>query len=270
LVTSLRDKKMLLVLDNCEHVVGAVAGLVAAVLRDAPGVHVLVTSCEPLQTEGERLCRLAGLESPPADCVSAEQALRFPAVELFVERTAATVGELDFGDANAAAVCNICSTLDGNPLAIELAAKRVSSLGINGFAAGLGDPLGLLTNGHRTAARRQQSMRATLDWSHDLLTERQQIVLRRLAVFSGEFTLPDATSVIFDQAGARCPIDEVTGLVTKSLIVSDVTELPPRFRLPYTTRAYALEKLRESGESDAAEQRLGQQLVPVVPSTTPV
>ncbi len=259
LVTSLRDKQMLLVLDNSAHMVGAVAGLVAAVLRDAPGVHVLATSCEPLHTEGEQLCRLPGLESPPADCASAEQALGFPAAELFVERTVGAVGDFGFGDPEAAAVANICRTLNGIPLAIELAAKRVSSLGINGLAAAaLADPLVLLTNGHRTAPRRQQSMRATLDWSYALLTERQQIVLRRLSIFSSEFTLQDAAVVIFDQGGSRCPFDQVTELVTKSLIISDVTELQPRFRVPYTTRAYALEKLRESGEYDAVEQRLAQ------------
>ncbi len=257
LVTSLRDKQMLLVLDDSEHMVGAVACLVAAVLRDAPGVHVLATSCEPLHTEGERLCRLPGLESPPSDCASAEQALRFPAVELFVERSVAAVGDFGFDDPEAAAVANICNTLNGIPFAIELAAKRVSSLGIDGLAAGLADPLGLLTNGHRTAPGRQQSMRATLDWSHALLTERQQIVLRRLSIFSGEFTLQDAAAVIIDQGGSRCPF-EVTELVTKSLIISDVAELQPRFRVPYITRAYGLEKLRESGEYEGVEQRLAQ------------
>ena len=101
-------------------------------------------------------------------------------------------------------------------------------------------------------------MRATLDWSHALLTERQQIVLRRLSIFSGEFTLQDAAAVIIDQGGSRCRFDEVTELVTKSLIISDVAELQPRFRVPYITRAYALEKLRESGEYDAVERRLAQ------------
>src|SRR6266700_2298088 len=260
-VTALRDKEMLLVLDTCEHVVAAVAGLVAAVLREAPGVHVLATSREPLHSEGEQLCRLAGLESPPADCASAEQARRFPAVELLVERAAATIGDFTLSDADATAVSDICRTLDGIPLAIELVACRVGSLGIAELAAALEAPQLLLTSGYRTGPARQHTMRASLDWSHDLLTDKQQVVLRRLSIFSGEFTLHDAVTVVSDRDQSDCDIiDEVSELVAKSFIASDMREAQPRFRLTHITRAYALEKLRESGEFDATARRLADYL----------
>lgn len=257
LVTALRDKQMLLVLDTCEHAVAAVAALVAAILREAPGVHILATSREPLHTAGEQLCRLAGLESPPGDCASTERAHGFPAVELFLERTAACIGEFALNDADAAAVSDICDTLDGLPLAIELAARRVSSLGIAAVAAGLKQPLRLLIAGYRTGPARQQTIRATLDWSHGLLTDKQQVVLRRLSVFPGEFTLQDAVAIVSDQARPdSLMVDEVTELVSKSLIASVMREAQPRFWLSHVTRAYALEKLRESGELEAIARRL--------------
>ncbi|WP_048709967.1 ATP-binding protein [Microvirga massiliensis] len=257
LVTALRDKQMLLVLDTCEHAVAAAADLVATILRDAPGVHVLATSREPLHTEGEQLCRLGGLESPPAHCTTAEQAHRFPAVELFLERTAASIGEFALSDADAAAASDICDTLDGFPLAIELAAHRVGSLGIAAVAAELKQPLRLLTAGYRTGPARQQTIRAALDWSHGLLTDQQQIMLRRLSVFSGEFTLQDAAGIVSDQARPDCPmVDKVAELVSQSLITSEVRETQPRFRLSHVTRAYALEKLEESGDLDAIARRL--------------
>ena len=257
LVTALRDKQMLLVLDTCEHAVAAMAGLVAAILREAPGVHVLATSREPLNTEGEQLCRLTGLDRPPAHCASAERAHGFPAVELFLERTAAWIGEFALSDADATAVSGICDILDGLPLAIELAARRASSLGIATVATELKQPLRLLTAGYRTGPARQRSMRAALDWSHGLLTDKQQAALRRLSVFSGEFSLQDAAAIVSDQARpASLMVDEVIELVTKSLIVSEMRDGQPRFRLSHVTRAYALEKLRESGELDVMARRL--------------
>jgi predicted ATPase/DNA-binding winged helix-turn-helix (wHTH) protein len=269
LVTMLRDKEMLLVLDTCEHVVAAVAGLVAAVLREAPGVHVLATSREPLHSEGEQLCRLPGLESPAADCASAKRGLEFPAIELFVERAKATIGDFTLSDADATAVSDICRTLDGIPLAIELVARRVGSLGIAELAAALEAPRLLLTSGYRTGPARQHTMRASLDWSHDLLTDRQQVVLRRLSVFSGQFTLHDAT-VVSDRDQSDCDIiDEISELVAKSFIASDMREAQPRFRLTHITRAYALEKLRESGELDATARHLADYLeVPARRSAT--
>jgi predicted ATPase/DNA-binding winged helix-turn-helix (wHTH) protein len=265
LVTALRDKEMLLVLETCEHVVAAVADLVAAILREAPGVHVLATSREPLHSEGEQLVRLAGLESPPADCATAERVLEFPAIELFVERATATLGEFALNDADATTVSDICRTLDGIPLAIELVARRVGSLGIAELAATLDAPQLLLTTGYRTGPVRQQTMRASLDWSHDLLTDKQRVVLRRLSIFSGEFTLHDAVTFVSDRDQPDCDIiDAVSELVAKSFIASDTREAQPRFRLTHITRAYALEKLGKSGEFDAAARRLADYLkVPI-------
>ena len=252
LVTVFRDKEMLLVFDSCEHVVSAVASLVAAILREGPGVHVLATSREPLYTEGEQLCRLSGLESPPVPCVSAEEALGFPAVELFVARATANVATFILSDADAAAVSDICNTLDGCPLAIELAARHIGSLGIAELSAGLERSHVLLTRGYRTGPARQRTMRANLDWSYDLLTNKQKIVLRRLAVFTGEFSFHDATRVVSDQITPDLDAaDQIAELVAKSLIVSKMNAAQPRFRLTNPTRGYALEKLRESGELDA-------------------
>lgn len=258
LIAALRDRQMLLVLDNCEHVVAAAAALVAAILRSAPDVRILATGREPLRTEGERVFRLSTLESPPAATdISAEEALRFPAILLFLERTAATLGEFSLSDADAPVVTAICQKLDGIPLAIELAAACVISFGIRGLAARLYDGLRLLTNGSRTASPRQQTMRATLDWSYGLLTEVEQTALRRLAIFSGEFTLGAAEAVLSD--GTRPSnqiIKQVTELVSKSLVTADVDNFEPRLRLLQTTRAYALSKLTKSGEFDAISRRL--------------
>jgi len=257
LIAILRDKQMLVVLDNCEHVVAAAANLAAGILGGAPGVRILATSREPLRTKGERICRLAPLESPPTTTgISAEDALRFPAVQLFVERIAAALGEFSLSDVDSSAVANICQRLDGIPLAIEFAAARVDSFGIGGLAARLDDRLRVLTNGSRNASPRQQTMRATLDWSYGLLTEFEQIVLRRLAIFPGDFTLRAAGSIIPDDARSNNQLaEQVTELIAKSLVAADVGDAEPRLRLLQTTRAYALAKLTESGEYDAIARR---------------
>ncbi len=258
LVASLQDKQMLLVVDNCEHVVAAAAGLAAEVLRGAPGVHILATSREPLRTEGERAYRLLPLEGPPAaiGIIRAEEALRFPAVQLFVERTAAALGEYVLSDADAPIVADICRKLDGIPLAIELAAARVDCFGIAGLAAQLDDPLRVLIGGSRTALPRQQTMRATLDWSYDLLTEAERMALRRLAIFADDFTLRAAGAVISDSTRASNQVmDQVSELVAKSLVASEMSDVEPRLRLLKTTRAYARAKLADSGELDAVARR---------------
>ncbi len=257
LVASLQDKQMLLVLDNCEHVVSAAAGLAAEVLRGVPGVHILATSREPLRTEGERAYRLLPLEGPPAAIgIRAEEALRFPAVQLFVERTAAALGEYVLSDADAPIIAAICRKLDGIPLAIELAAARVDWFGIAGLAARLDDPLHVLVGGSRTALPRQQTMRATLDWSYELLTEAERMALRRLAIFADDFTLQAAGAVISDDArSCNQVMDQVSELVAKSLVAVEIFDVEPRLRLLETTRAYAHAKLAESGEIDAVARR---------------
>ena len=257
LIANLWDKQMLLVLDNCEHVIAAAAALAAEVLRGAPGVHVLATSREPFRVEGEWVYRLPPLQSPPvATGISAEEALRFPAVQLFVERTAAALGDYVLSDADAPIVADICLKLDGIPLALEFAAARVNCFGIGGLAARLEDRLSLLINGRRTALPRQQTMRATLDWSYGLLTNAQQMILRRLSIFPGEFTLRAAGAVIPDDTYSSSEIiDQVTELIAKSLVAAEMGDVEPRLRLLETTRVYALAKLVESGEHNAVARR---------------
>jgi predicted ATPase/DNA-binding winged helix-turn-helix (wHTH) protein len=253
----LNDKNMLLLIDNCEHLIEAAADLAVSVLRHAPGVRILATSREPLRVEGEQVHRLSGLESPPPSALlTAAEALAFPAVQLFVERGAASMGEFELDDADAPLVAEICRKLDGVPLAIEFAASRIDALGVRGIAARLEEGLSALTGGRRAALPRQHTMRATLDWSYGLLSEREQAVLRRLSIFAGSFTLRAAAAVAADAVLPEGEIvDQVLELVAKSLIMADVRGADPRLRLLETTRAYARMKLAESGEADAVGRR---------------
>ena len=257
LVASLKDKRMLLVFDNCAHVIDAAADLAIAVLRNAQGVHLLATSREPLRIEGEHVHRLSPLASPPASArFTAVEALRFPAVQLFVERATESLGEFELSDADAPLVGEICNKLDGIALAIELAAARVDVFGVRGLAAHLDDRFRLLTKGRRTAVPRHRTLSATLEWSYRLLTEAEQRLLRCLSVFAGGFTLHAAGAVAADVTHPESEIIvQVAELVTKSLVAADVGDAEPRLRLLETTRAYALDKLAESGGIDALGRR---------------
>ena len=257
LVASLRDKKMLLVLDNCEHVIDAAAALAVGVLAGAAGVQVLATSREPLRIEGEHVHRLSPLASPPVVArLTAAEALGFPAVQLFVERAAATLDEFELTDADAPVVADICGRLDGIALAIELAAARVDTFGVRGVAAHLDDRFQLLTRGRRTALPRHRTLRATLDWSYELLPELERVVLRRLAIFAGGFTEEAARAVAASaEIAASEVVESLANLVTKSLVSVDVGGVMVRYRLPETIRAYALQKLIESGEREQIARR---------------
>src|SRR3984893_7121110 len=253
LIASLRDKQMLLVLDNCEHVIDAAATMATEVLKGAHAVRILATSREPLRLEGEQVHRLPPLESPTQSAgLSANEALRFPAVQLFAECAAATVNEFKVTDENAASVAHICRELDGIPLAIEFAAARVDALGIRWLVAGLDDRLRILTMGRRGNQPRHQTIAAALDWSHQLLSQEEQTVFRHLAVFAGGFT-HEAASVVAapPNASGSNIADAVANLVLKSLVAADLGDRDIRFRLLETTRAYAMTKLVESGEADA-------------------
>jgi predicted ATPase/DNA-binding winged helix-turn-helix (wHTH) protein len=257
LVAALRDRRMLLVLDNCMHLVDAVAELVAALLRGAPAIRILATSREPLRCEGEQLCRVEPLEFPPeAQEIGAAEALRYPAVQLLVQGAEASLDGFRLTDEEAPVAAEICRKLDGIPLAIELASAWIGVLGLRGLAAQLEDRLRLLTGGRRTALPRHRTMRAALDWSHDQLSPPEQAVFRRLAVFAGAFTLDAATEVA---AGEDVPRDEVVRLVlelaAKSLLAAEPDRQVPHFRLLDTTRAYALEKAQEAGEAGALARR---------------
>ncbi len=257
LIAPLQGKAMLLVLDNCEHVIETTAPLAARILRGAPGVQILATSREPLRAEGEHVHRLPPLQTPRTSVgLTAAEALGFPAVQLFVERAAATSCAFELDDRDAPIVADICRKLDGIPLAIELAAGRVEAFGLRGLAAHLDDPLQLLTGGRRLALPRHRTMRAALDWGHDLLPERERAVLRRLAIFAGSFTLEAASAVaaspeIADAEVVVC----AANLVAKSLTAAEVGGRAPCYRLLETTRAYALEKLADSGELEQVEHR---------------
>jgi predicted ATPase/DNA-binding winged helix-turn-helix (wHTH) protein len=260
LVAALRDKHMLLVLDNCEHVIGSAAKLIASVLSSAPKVHILATSREPLNTYGEHLYRLLPLGLPAVSLhVNAREALGSPAVQLFVEQAASTLGEFELSDGDAPHVANICRRLDGLALAIEIAAARVAAFGVLGVAKKLQNGLQVLTSDRRTALPRHQSMGASLDWSHALLSEAEQKVFRRLAILAGEFTLRAAAAVAADEIHGESKIfDLVAALAAKSLVASDACATEPRFRLLETTRAYALAKLAGSDDVNMLGRRYAE------------
>jgi predicted ATPase/DNA-binding winged helix-turn-helix (wHTH) protein len=256
LVAAVRDKRMLLLLDNCEHVIEKVASLAAALLSGAPDVSILATSREPFGVPGEREYHLASLGIPQASSrPAAAEAATFPAVQLFVERASAVVEDFALTDANAPTVVEICRRLDGLPLAIEFAAPRVEVLGVEGLAARLDDSLQLLGTRRRTTMPRHRTMRAVVDWSYGLLTGDEQSFFRALGIFKGVITVEAAASVATDATDSSDAIDRLANLVAKSLVVADVSGTKPRFRLLDTTRAYAIEKSDESGEREGIARR---------------
>jgi predicted ATPase/DNA-binding winged helix-turn-helix (wHTH) protein len=253
----LKLKEMLIVLDNCEHVIEAAAHLAEKLLAGAPGVHLIATSRESLRARSEWVLRLAPLELPPPGAVlTAAEALGFSAIQLFAERTVASLSTFELSDADVPIVADICRRLDGLPLAIELAAARVDLFGIRGLAARLEDRLGLLTRGRRTAVPRHQTLRAMLDWSYEILPHVEQIALRRLAVFAGAFDTRSASAVIADDDVHPADVlDVLTNLATKSLLVTHVGSEQILYRLFDTSRLYALEKLEGSHESSEIKRR---------------
>jgi len=253
----LRDRNVLLVLDNCEHVVEAAAVLAESLLKGAAGVQVLTTSREPLNAEGEWVHRLGSLEMPPESGeLTAAQALTFPAIQLFVQRAIAVSDSFALADADAPLLRDLCRQLDGMPLAIELAAARMDALGVRGLSARLDDSLHLLTRGRRTALPRHRTLRAMLDWSFEYLSPSEQAVLCRLAAFKADFTLESAAAVASDgEIGISEVIQNVMSLVTKSLISTNASEDVIRYRLLETTCAYAREKLVQRGHDGIAFRR---------------
>jgi predicted ATPase/DNA-binding winged helix-turn-helix (wHTH) protein len=250
LAAHLRQKQVLIILDNCERIADAAARASERILQCAPDVHILATSREPLRAEGESVYRLPPLDTPPvAAGLSAAEALTFPSVGLFVERAAARIEGFTLCDADAPIVGDICRQLDGIALAIELAAGRVDTYGLRGIAERLDDRFRLLKGGRRTALPRHQTLAATLDWSYDVLPESEKLILRRLAVFAGGFTFDSAAALSTGTDTYSADIlDGMANLISRSLVAADVNRVPPRYRLLDTTRAYARERLIESGE----------------------
>ena len=245
LIAFLAAKQMLIVLDSCEHIVAAVAAMASKLLEGSAALHILATSREPLRVARESVYRLPPLKTPAAsDELTVAEALTFPAIQLFVERASERIGTFRLSDTDPPLIADICRKLDGNPLAIELAAGRVDVFGVPGVATQLSDRFRLLTSGRRDAPPRQQSLIVTLDWSYDLLSEVERVILRRLGIFAGYFTLEAASEVA--TGGAVNLSDVLTGvasLVDKSLISADVGSTIARYRLLDTTAAYARKQL---------------------------
>ena len=253
---ALGANRLMLLLDNCEHLIIAAAGMAEALLRASSAARVLATSREPLRVEGECLYRVPPLAMPPAGIEDVDELMRHGSVRLFIARARTANRRFSQSRRGAAATAAICRRLDGIPLAIELAAARSAALGTAEVASRLDDRFRLLTDGLRTALPRHQTLRATLDWSYELLPEPERRVLRCLAIFAGSFTLAAASAIAAnDPITPSEVVDGVARLITKSLVVADRNNAVVHYRLLETTRAYALEKLVESGEANAVARR---------------
>jgi predicted ATPase/DNA-binding winged helix-turn-helix (wHTH) protein len=259
LLDAVRSKRLLIILDSCEHLIDTVASLAERLFHEATQVHVLATSRELLRVEGEYCYRILPLDFPPDSLQTRNAMLRYPAIQLFVERVAAKGGNFVLTDAEAPYVAEMCRKLDGVPLAIELAAGRVAALGIKNTITSLVSRLELLKLGRRTSVPRHRTLRATLDWSYDLLSDIERIVFRRIAPFVGHFTLEGAQYVVGEFGSSDGEIfDAIAGLVEKSLLTTRIDETQVLYRLLDTTRAYALEKLELHTEPDTVLLRHAQ------------
>jgi len=257
LLSYLRDRELLLVVDNCEHLLGAAALLVTDVLKAAPAVRVIATSREPLSIPGEHVLPIPPLELPRAQADESLDQLRLnESVELFTERASAASGRFELTASNQGAVVDLCRRLDGLPLAIELAAVRTRVLSVEQILDRLTDRFGLLTGGSRAALPRHQTLRTTIEWSHDLLASGERTLLRRLCVFAGRFTLEDVESACTsDDVPAARVLDLLSSLVDKSLVTKEDVRGLACYRLHETMREFAGLKLREAGEEDVLEER---------------
>lgn len=243
----LQSRHALLVLDNCEHVISSCAHLVEEILTGCPEVKILATSREAFNIQGEIAWLVPSLSVPPAD--QTENLLSWECPRLFLERARSYRADLEVTEANSQALLRICRGLEGIPLAVELAASRVKTLSLEQLAARLDDKLNLLTTGSRTAQPRQQTLRAAIDWSYDLLSEPERIIFRRLSVLAGNWTL-DATGGVtsFNGTQPAQALDMITHLLDKSLLVVDTREGEVRYRMLEIIRQYAFEKLEQAGE----------------------
>lgn len=257
LVSGLQQRQMLLLLDNCEHLIDAVAMLSESILRGAPKVHILATSRESLRAEGEFVQRLDSLEYPSMSAtLNCQQALDYSALQLFIERATAAQESFEPSDAQLPQVIEICHRLDGIPLALELAAAQVAELGLEGLLSQLQGRLPPLAAGNQSSLERHLTLRATLDWSFNLLDACEQTCLRRLGVFCGGFTLESAAAVIVgQQIDPGMVFVSISQLVAKSLLSVEVGDEEVFYRLLDTTRRYALEKLEHVAECEETRER---------------
>ena len=260
----LKRKRVLLILDNCEHLIAAASRAAEAIIRACPDVSVLASSREALGIPGEHVYHVALLETPRRGAaVTASEALRYSAVRLFVERAEAALGRFDLADEPIEVIVDICRRLDGIPLAIELAAPRLKMLKPADLLRRLDDCLKILTGGNRTVLPRHQTLRALIDWSYALLSEAEQVLLCRLGIFSGSFTFDAAVAVAADPTVDELDVfDLLAALVDKSLVVRLAGQGEVRYRLLESTRGFALEKLRQRGETQL-QRRLCQHMIAV-------
>ncbi|MDY0746371.1 winged helix-turn-helix domain-containing protein [Paucibacter sp. R3-3] len=276
LETFLGKRRLLIVFDNCEHVIEPLTPLVERLLKCAPGLHVLATSREPMRAEGEWLHRLGAMAAPPPDSpLSAAEALHYPAIELFVERATATTDDFVLDDRDAPVVSALCQRLDGNPLAIELAAARVDLFGLHGLAAQLDAHVLQLVGDRRDAPTRHHSLATMLDWSYQLLSDTERSVLNRLANFQGWFPLQAAADVVradmpvdmpVAALGADQVLDAIANLAAKSLLISDTSGEVVQFRLLELTRAFALAQLDRLGQRAEMADRHAAHVLTLVES----
>ena len=258
LTTALKPRRCLLLLDNCEHLLDACATLANTLLLACPGLHILTTSREALGLAGEVSCRVPSLRVPPLEPLPAAEALdAYAAVQLFVERTRAVQPGFAVTDRNAVAIAQICHRLDGIPLALELAAARVRGLSVDDLAARLDQRFRLLTGGSRAALPRQQTLRATVDWSYDVLSESERAVFARLSVFAGGWDLEAAEAVCAgDGIDQEQVVELLLHLVDKSLVAAEEDAAGrQRYRLLDTLRQYGRDRLLASGQSEAVHGR---------------
>ena len=257
LLSDLQNRHLLLLLDNCEHLLGDVAPLVAEVLRAAPRLTLITTTREPLQVPGEHVIPIPPLQVPPGDGTQPlAQLQQNDAVMLFSERAGAASGTFELNGSNQAVVVALCRRLDGLPLALELAAVRTRVLSVEQILDRLTDRFALLTGGGRAALPRHQTLRTTIDWSYDLLTRAEQILFRRLCVFAGRFTLQDVESVCTSsKVPATGTLDVLSALVDKSLVTKEDVRGVACYRLHETLREYARLKLGDAGEEELLEER---------------
>ena len=253
----LRPRRMLIILDGCEHLIEKAAEIARDIFQNAPDVYILATSREALHVSGECVFPLCPLDFPPEQPEpTASKVLAYSAVRLFTERVTARRGDFSLGDDEAPMVAEICRKLDGIALAIEFAAARAAIFGVRSTVAGLDSQLDLLKFGRRTATPRHQTLKAMLDWSYDDLSEVERVVLRRVAIFNGNFTLEAALSVAREDGTGQSEIADAIGhLVDKSLILMSSGTEVQFYRLFNTTRCYALEKLAASGEHPSITAR---------------
>jgi predicted ATPase/class 3 adenylate cyclase len=257
LTDSLRAKTALIILDNCEHLIEGCAQFADTMLRAAPQIQLLTSSREGLSIGGETTYRVPSLAAPDPQHVPPLEALtQYDAVRLFIERAKAVLPSFEVNDANAPAVAQLCYHLDGIPLAIELAAARARGLKVEQIAQRLDDRFRLLTGGGRTALPRHQTLRATIDWSHSLLTEQERSLFRRLSVFAGGWAIEAAETVCADaEIESSEVLDLLLRLMDKSLILMDELSAVTRYHMLETIREYAHDRLRESGEANHVQQR---------------